>query len=126
MWRLALAVVMLLGLAPALGTSTQLSTVGGPNVSVSFDRRAANTINSSPCIQAQVARDRPYLGSLSISPNDDGSVSFTLSAAGLDLTGTGTLRTSRFVSSGEIRVEESSSLDCPILGAYRIRYYSLY
>ena len=124
MWKYALAVVMLLGLA--LGTSAQLSLqgYGFPTNSVTFDHKAANKINSTPCIHAQVDANSPYLGSLSITYTDYGLVEFTLSAAGLNLSGTGRLRTNAF-GGGIITVQTSSDGDCPIVGTYKIKYYSL-
>ena len=122
MWRFAMAVVMLLGLA--LGTSAETDLVGAPNVGVTFNHPAANVINSTPCISAQVQANTPYLGSLTIVPTDYLLVSFTLSAAGLNLSGMGRLRTSPN-GGGTITVQTSSDGDCPIVGTYRIRYSSL-
>ena len=122
MWRFALAVVAPLCLA--LGNSAETDLYGGPNVSIRFDRHAAQVINNTPCIHAQVQANTPYLGSLSISSNDSLSVSFTLSAAGLNLTGTGTLKTNAF-GGGVITVQTSSDGDCPIVGTYKIKYSSL-
>ena len=123
MWKLALATVMPLGLA--LGNSAETDLYGLANVSITFDQRSANAINSTPCIQAQVQANTPYLGSLSISPTDYLSVSFTLSAAGLNLSGTGRLSTSQN-GVGTITVQQSSSGGCPIVGSYRFRFISLH
>ena len=79
MWKFALAVVMLLGLA--LGPSAETDLYGAPNVGVTFNHPAANVINSTPCISAQVQANTPYLGSLTIVPTDYLLVSFTLSSS---------------------------------------------
>ena len=125
MWKYALAVVMLLGLA--LGISAETDLYGAPNVGVTFSQHAANVINSTPCISAQVQASTPYLASLTIvpiAPPPPNSVSFTLSAAGLNLSGTGKLKTD-FFGGGTITVQTSSDGDCPILGTYKIKYSSL-
>ena len=126
MWRFALAVVMSLGLA--LGTSSETDLYGAPNVGVTLNQNAANVINSTPCISAQVQATTPYLASLTIvpiAPPPPNSVSFTLSAAGLNLSGTGRLRTDPY-GGGTITVQTSSDGDCPIVGTYKIKYTSLF
>ena len=125
MWKFALAVVMLLGLA--LGTSARTDLNGPANVSVTFNQHAANVINGTPSISAQVQANTPYLASLTIvpiAPPPQHSVSFTLSVAGLNLSGTGRLRTDPY-GGGTITVQTSSDGGCPIVGTYRIRYSSL-
>ena len=132
MWRFALAVVIPLGLA--LGPRAETDVYGAPNVGVlfnvgvSFNQHAANVINNTPCISAQVQAGTPYLASLtivSIAPPPSNSVGFTLSAAGLNLSGTGRLKTN-FYGGGTITVQTSSDGDCPIVGTYKIKYYSLF
>ena len=123
MWRFALAVVIPLGLA--LGPSAETDLYGGPDVSVTFNQHAANVINSTPCISAQVQANTPYLGSLTIVPTDYILVSFTLSAAGLNLSGTGRLKTNSY-GGGTIPVQTSSDGGCPIVGTYRIKFTSLF
>ena len=125
MWKYALAVVMLLGLA--LGISAETDLYRAPNVSIRFDHHAAQVINNTPCIHAQVQANTPYLASLTIvpiAPPPSNSVSFTLSAAGLNLSGTGKLKTGQS-SGGAITVQTSSDGDCPIVRTYKIKYYSL-
>ena len=126
MWRFALAVVIPLGLA--LGPSAETDVYGPPDVSVTFNQHAANVINGTPCISAQVQVGTPYLASLtiaSIAPPPSNSVGFTLFGAGLDLSGTGRLKTSSY-GGGTITVQTSSDGDCPIVGTYRIRFTSLF
>ena len=126
MWRFAMAVVMLLGLA--LGTSAETAAYGAPNVGVTFNQNAANVINSTPCVSAQVQANTAYLASLNIvpiGPPQQHSVSFTLSVAGLNLSGTGRLKTN-FYGGGTITVQTSSDGDCPIVGTYKIKYTSLW
>ena len=125
MWKFALAVVMLLGLA--LGTSAETDLVVGSNVGVTFNQNAANVINSTPCVSAQVQANTAYLASLTIvpiAPPPQHSVSFTLFVAGLNLSGTGRLKTDPY-GGGTITVETSSDGDCPIDGTYKIKYSSL-